>query len=259
VGWKVTTIGCRRWRLISVNNQVDVIVAITTSAPGLAAKAATSTIPIVFQTGGDPVHDGLVTSMSRPGGNVTGVSRLSTTLEPKRLQLLHELTPKATVIGLLVNPTNSRSELVLQQMVEPARAFGIALHVLKATTRDELDSVFANLGQRRVGALLIPQEPTFTRWRAQIIEHASGLAIPTMYGDRVWVMAGGLVSYDASTIDMFRQVGLYVSRILNGKKPNDLPVLQPTKFELVINLKTARALGLTIPDKVLALADEVIE
>jgi ABC-type uncharacterized transport system substrate-binding protein len=241
-----------------VRRQVSAIAACATSAPGLAAKAATSAIPIVFQTGGDPVQDGLVSSMNKPGGNVTGVSRLSVTLEPKRLELLRELSPKATVIGLLVNPTNPRSELVIQQMEGPARALGLRLHVLKAT-EEELDSAFARLVQLAVGALLVAQEPSYNRRRGQIIALASGHAIPTMYATREFVVAGGLVSYDASTIDSFRQVGVYVGRILKGEKPADLPVEQPTKFELVINLKTAKALGLQIPDKLLAVADEVIE
>jgi putative tryptophan/tyrosine transport system substrate-binding protein len=242
-----------------VRSQVAVIAACGTSAPGLAAKAATSTIPIVFQTGGDPVQDGLVTTMNRPGGNVTGASRLAITLAPKRLELLHELSPKATVIGLLVNPTNPRSGLVVQQIEEAARALGIRLHVLKASTEGELDSVFASLVQLGVGALLVAQEPSYIRWREQIIALAARHTIPTTYGQREYPAAGGLMSYDASAADSFRQVGVYVGRILKGEKPADLPVMQPTKFELVLNLKTAKALGLTIPDKLLALADEVIE
>jgi putative tryptophan/tyrosine transport system substrate-binding protein len=242
-----------------VRRQVTVIAACATSAPGLAAKAATSTIPIVFQTGGDPVKDGLVASMNKPGGNITGVSRLSVTLEPKRLEFLRELSPKTTVIGLLVNPTNPRSELVIQQMEEPARTLGLRLQVLKAITEGELDSVFARLVQLGVGALLVAQEPAYNRWLRQIIALASSHAIPTMYATRDFVVAGGLVSYDASGIDSFRQVGVYVGRILKGEKPADLPVEQPTKFELVINLKTAKTLGLEVPDRLLALADEVIE
>jgi putative ABC transport system substrate-binding protein len=242
-----------------VRDQVTVIAASGTSAPGLAAKAATSTIPIVFQTGGDPVQDGLVTSMNRPGGNVTGVSRLSVTLEPKRLEFLHQLVPKSTVIGLLVNPTNPRYELVVQQMEDAARGLGLRLHVLKAATESELDGVFARLVQLRVGALLVAQEPSYNRWRGQIIALASGYATPTMYAIRDYPVAGGLMSYDASTIDQMRQVGVYVGRILKGDKPADLPVVQPTKYELVINLKTARALGLDVPPTLLATADEVIE
>ena len=242
-----------------VRYQVTVIAACSTSAPGLAAKAATSAIPIVFQTGGDPVQDGLVTSMNRPGRNVTGVSRLSVTLAPKRLELLRELSPRATVIGLLVNPTNPRSELVVQQMEEPARALGLRLHVLKASTEGELDSVFASLVQLGIGALLVAQEPSYLRWREQITALAARHAIPATYGQREYVVAGGLMSYDASVADSFRQVGVYVGRILKGEKPADMPVMQPTKFELVLNLKTAKVIGLEIPAKLLALADEVIE
>jgi len=242
-----------------VRYQVSVIAACTTSAPGLAAKAATSAIPIVFQTGGDPVRDGLVTSMNRPGGNVTGVSRLSVTLAPKRLELLRELFPRASVIGFLVNPTNPRSELVVQQMEEPARSLGLKVHVLNASTEGELDSAFASSVQLGIGALMIAQEPSYLRWREQITALATRYAIPAAYGQREYAEAGGLMSYDASVSDSFRQVGIYVGRILKGEKPADLPVMQPTKFELVLNLKTAKALGLQIPDKLLALADEVIE
>ena len=242
-----------------VRQQVNVIAACVTSAPGLAAKAATSTIPIVFQTGGDPVKDGLVTSMNRPGGNVTGVSRLAVAIGPKRLELMRELSPKATVIGLLVNPTNPRSELVVQQIDEAARALGLRLHVSKVSTEGELDSAFASLVRLGVGALLVAQEPSYFRWHEQIIALAARHAIPTTYGQREYPAAGGLMSYDASVADSFRQVGVYVGRILKGEKPADLPVMQPTKFELVLNLKTAKALGLQVPDKLLALADEVIE
>jgi putative ABC transport system substrate-binding protein len=239
-----------------VRSQVAVIAACVTSAPGLAAKAATSTIPIVFQTGGDPVQDGLVASMNRPGGNVTD---LAVTIAPKRLELMRELSPKATVIGLLVNPTNPRSELVVQQIEEAARAVGLRLHVLKVSTEGELDSVFVSLVQLGVGALLVAQEPSYFRWREQIIALAARHAIPATYGQREYPAAGGLMSYDASVADSFRQVGLYVGRILKGEKPADLPVQVPTKYELVINLKAAKALGLEVPPMLLGRADEVIE
>jgi len=189
----------------------------------------------------------------------TRSSRLSVTLEPKRLELLREFSPKATAIGLLVNPTNPRSELVVHQMDEAARGLGLKLQVLKASTEAELDSVFASLAHLGVGALLIAQEPSYNRWRGQIIALASSHAIPTMYATRDYTVAGGLVSYDASRIDQMHQVGVYVGRILKGEKPADLPVMQPTKFDLVINLKTAKALGLDVPPTMLARADEVIE
>jgi putative ABC transport system substrate-binding protein len=242
-----------------VGRQVTIIAACRTSAPGLAAKAATSAIPIVFQTGGDPVEDGLVTSINRPGGNITGVSRLSVALEPKRLELLRELVPQANVIGFLVNPTNPRAKLVVHQIDEAARALGISLHVLNASSEDDLGDVFTSLSQLRAGALLVAQEPSFTRWRTQIVTLASRYAVPAMYATREYPAAGGLVSYDASILDQFRQVGIYAGRILKGEKPGDLPVMQPTKFELVINLKTAKALGLTIPLTLQYAADEVIE
>jgi putative tryptophan/tyrosine transport system substrate-binding protein len=242
-----------------VRYPVAVIAACATSAPGLAAKTATSVIPIVFQTGADPVLDGLVTSMNRPGGNITGVTRLSVTLAPKRLELLHELAPRASTIGLLINPTNPRSRLVVQQMEQPARALGVSLHVLEAATEGELDSVFASLGQMGIGALLVAQEPSYFRWRERITALAARHAIPATYGQRDYAVAGGLVSYDASVSDSYRQVGVYVGRILKGVKPADLPVMQPIKFEIIINLKTAKSLGLEIPDKLLARADEVIE
>jgi putative ABC transport system substrate-binding protein len=242
-----------------VRQQVNVIAACVTSAPGLAAKAATSTIPIVFQTGGDPVKDGLVTSMNRPGGNITGVSRLAVTIGPKRLELMRELSPRATVIGLLVNPTNPRSELVVQQIDEATRTLGLGLHVSKVSTEDELERAFASLVQLGVGALLVAQEPSYFRWHKQIIALAARHAIPTTYGQREYVAAGGLMSYDASVADSFRSVGIYVGRILKGEKPADLPVMQPTKFELVLNLKTAKALGIEVPPTLLALADDVIE
>jgi putative ABC transport system substrate-binding protein len=242
-----------------VRRQVGVIAACTTSAPGLAAKASTSTIPIVFQTGGDPVDDGLVASMNRPGGNITGVSRLSVALEPKRLEVLHELMPEATVIALLVNPSNGRTNHVIEEIEAAARGLGLTVRVLKAGGEVELQNAFASLMQQRAGAMLLAQEPAYVRWRAQIVALASRHAIPVMYGGSAWTAAGGLATYDASTADSFRQVGIYAGRILKGEKPADLPVLQPTKFELIINLGTAKALGLTVPPSLLARADEVIE
>src|SRR5262249_5739835 len=212
----------------------------------------------VCEMGGDRNQDGFGTSMNRSVRNVTGASRLSVTLEPKRLEFLHELSPKTTVVGLLVNPTNPRSDLVARQLEEPARSLGLRLQVLKATSEGELDSVFANLVRLGVGALLVAQEPAYNRWLGQIIALPSAHALPTMYATRDFVVVGGLVSYDASGSDSFRQVGVYVGRILKGEKPADLPVMQPTKFELVINLKTATALGLTVPPTLQAAADEVI-
>ena len=242
-----------------VHRGVAVIAAGGSAAPGLAAKAATSTIPVVFQTGSDPVKDGLVATMNRPGGNVTGVSRMAVTLEAKRLELLHELIPNATVIAFLVNPKNPRAELQLQQMQEAARKLGLSVQVARASSEQELDVTFANMVQQQVGALLVAQEPSYAGRRQQITALAARYGIPATYGQREYTAAGGLMSYDASVADSFRQMGVYVGRILRGAKPADLPVLQPTKFELVINMATAKALGLDVPPTLLARADEVIE
>jgi putative ABC transport system substrate-binding protein len=197
--------------------------------------------------------------MNRPSGNVTGISRLSVTLEPKRLELLHEAAPKASVIGFLVNPLNPRNQLLVQQMRERANSLGLSLNVLEASTEAELDSVFAGAVQQAVGALLVAQEPTYNRWHEHIVALAERHNMPAMYGSRIYAEAGGLMTYDASVPDSMRQVGVYVGRILKGEKPGDLPIVQPTKFELVINLRAAKALGLQIPEKLLALAVEVIE
>jgi putative ABC transport system substrate-binding protein len=242
-----------------VRRQVAVIAAVGTSAPGLAAKSATSVIPVVFQTGGDPVQDGLVSRMNRPGGNVTGVSRLSVALEPKRLELLQEVVPKATALGLLVNPLNPRTQFLVQQMRQAAHSLRLTLNVLEARTESELAAAFANLMQQGIGALLVAQEPSYSPLVEHIVALAARHMMPAMYGSRLYAGAGGLMTYDASVLDSIRQVGIYVGRILKGEKPADMPILQPTKFDFVINLKTAKTLGLTVPDELLALADEVIE
>ena len=242
-----------------VRRPVAVIAATRGPAPARAAKAATSTIPIVFQTGSDPVKDGLVASLNRPGGNATGVSRLTIDLIPKRLGLLLDLVPKMTAIALLTNPAGPQGALQVQEMQEPVRSRGLRLHVLKASTERELDIAFAAIPQTGAGALMIPTDPLFAGRREQIAALAIRHAIPAIFAERESVAAGGLMSYAASQVDSFRQVGVYVGRILKGEKPADLPVLQPTKFELVLNLKTAKALGIVIPNTLLALADEVIE
>ncbi len=242
-----------------VRRRVAVIAAGGTSAPALAAKAATSTIPIVFQTGSDPVKDGLVASLNRPGGNITGVSRLSFALGPKRLELLHELVPKATVIAFLVNPANPVAASQIQEIREPARSLGLQVHVLEASSEAKIEIAFETLMQQRVGALLLANDTFLSGRRELFIALAARHAIPVMYPARDAVTAGGLMSYDASAEDSFRQVGTYVGRILKGEKPADLPVLQPTKFELALNVKAAKALGLDVPPMLLARADEVIE
>jgi putative ABC transport system substrate-binding protein len=242
-----------------VRRPVAVIAATRTSAPGLAAKAATSTIPIVFQTGSDPVKDGLVASLNRPGGNVTGAGRLSTDLIPKRLGLMAELVPKMTAIALLVNPAGHQSVAQVHEMQEPTRALGLQLHVVNASTEHELDTAFAAIVQSGADALIVAINPLFIARREQIVALAQRHAVPVIFAERESVMAGGLMSYAASFTDSFRQVGVYVGRILKGASPADLPVQQPVRFELVINLKTAKALGLTVPPSLLTTADEVIE
>jgi putative tryptophan/tyrosine transport system substrate-binding protein len=242
-----------------VHRRVAVIAAGGTAAPALAAKAATSTIPIVFQTGSDPVKDGLVASLNRPGGNVTGVSRLSFALAPKRLELLHELVPKATAIAFLVNRANPVAPSQIQEIREPARLLGLQIHVLEASSERQIEIAFEILIQQRLGALLLANDTYLSGRRELFVALAARHAIPVMYAGRDAVAAGGLISYDASGVDQFRQVGTYAGRILKGEKPADLPVLQPTKFELAINLKTAKALGLEVPSMLIARADEAIE
>ncbi|HXO70154.1 MAG TPA: ABC transporter substrate-binding protein [Bradyrhizobium sp.] len=242
-----------------IHRRVSVIAACGSSAPGLAAKAATSTIPIVFQTGGDPVLDGLVASMNRPGGNVTGVSRTTVELEPKRLELLREAAPKATLIAVLLNPGSPHAELLVQRLQEATRSLGLGLAVMQAGAASELEDRFAAMVQQGAGALLVPNDPSMIGWAEQIAALAVRHEIPTMFGNRVNVVAGGLMSYDASVTDSYRQVGVYAGRVLKGEKPADLPIVQPTRFEFVINLKTAKALKLAIPESFLLRADEMID
>jgi putative ABC transport system substrate-binding protein len=241
-----------------VASKIDLIVA---SAPPSvrAAKNATTTIPIVFLIGIDPVAEGLVASLARPGGNLTGFSMFSTELMPKRLELLSELVPQAGVIALLVNPNNSNAEQVIGDVREAARAKGVQLHILKVGTESEIDAAFGSLVQPQAGALLVGSDPFFAGRREQLVALASRHAVPAIYEWREFVEAGGLISYGTSLAASFRQLGTYAGRILKGAKPADLPVQQPTTFELVVNLKTAKALGLTVPPSILSRADEVIE
>jgi putative tryptophan/tyrosine transport system substrate-binding protein len=242
-----------------VGRKVDLIVTAGGNVAALAAKRATSTIPIVFASGGDPVEAGLVPSLARPGGNVTGVTFFAIELMPKRLELLSDLVPQARAIALLVNPSSPNAGRIIGDVEKAARAKGLELHILKASKESEIDAAFAALVQLHPGALLIGADGFFTSRRDQLVALASRNAVPAIYDWRQYVATGGLISYGASIADAYRQAGIYTGRILKGAKPADLPVQQPTRFELVINLKTAQALGLTVPPSILDRADEVIE
>jgi putative tryptophan/tyrosine transport system substrate-binding protein len=239
--------------------QVAVVAAIGNAAAALAAKAATTTIPVVFATGIDPVAYGLVASLNRPGGNVTGIAFLTVLLVPKQFELVHELTPNAPLIAVLENPSNPYSEAEIRSVQDAARVIGQEIHVLYASTEAEIDTAFATLAQQQVAALQIPGDAFFYTRRKQIVALAARHAVPTIYAQREFVDADGLMSYGASLADAFRLAGDYVGRVLKGEAPANLPVQQSTKTELVINLKTAKTLGLTVPLSLLLRADEVIE
>jgi putative ABC transport system substrate-binding protein len=242
-----------------VDSQVAVIAATSTPA-ALAAKAATTTIPIVFEVGGDPVRLGLVSSLNRPGGNVTGVTQLNVEVAPKRLQLLHELLPTATVMALLINPANPTvAEPQLNEMLSAARPLGLELYVLNASTERDFDEVFAKLSQVRAGGLVIEADPFFISRNDQLAALTVRHAMPAIFQFREFAAAGGLMSYGGSLTDSYRLAGVYTGRVLKGDKPADLPVQQGTKVDLVLNLKTAKTLGLTIPLPLIGRADEVIE
>jgi putative tryptophan/tyrosine transport system substrate-binding protein len=238
--------------------KVDVIAAFGPPSV-VAAKGATSTIPIVFQVGSDPVATGLVTSLARPGGNLTGVSIQLTELVPKRLELLSEAIPQARAIALLANPSGVEAEPAIRAAQGAARARGVQLPILNAGTEGEIDAAFTTLVQLHVDALLVGNDPFYFARREQLVALAARHTVPAIYFLREFAAAGGLISYGPSITDTYRQVGVYVGKILKGAKPADLPVEQPTKFELVINLKTAKAIGLTVAQSLLARADEVIE
>lgn len=242
-----------------VGRQVAVIVATGGLHPAVVAKAATSTIPIVFTGGGDPVKYGLVASLAHPGGNATGAINFSPVVTAKRLELLRELLPTEGMIAVLLNSTDPNSEAVLREVQEAARAIGQAIHVVNAGSERDFDSAFAEIVQRQASALFVIADPLYTSQRARLVALAAQNAIPASYAFRDFPVAGGLMSYGADLLDVHRQAGVYTGRILRGAKPVDLPVLQPTKFNLVINRKTANSLGLEVPSKILALADEVIE
>ena len=242
-----------------VGRKVDVIATSGGTSPALAAKTATLTIPIVFETGTDPVEKGLVASFARPGGNLTGFTILTAELMPKRLELLSEMVPQAKMIALLANPNNLAAERMMRDVQEAARAKGVQLQILKAGAENEFETAFAALVQSHAGGLLVGNDPFFFSRREELVALAARHVVPAMYEWREFAAAGGLISYGTSFAAVNRQVGIYAGRILKGAQPADLPVQQPTTFELVVNLETAKAHGLTVPQSILARADEVIE
>jgi len=241
-----------------VDAHVAMIASVGGSVSALAAKSATKTIPIVAVTS-DPLKDGLVASFNRPGGNITVVSPFATLLSSKRLGLLRELVPTASLIGLLVNPKFPDSTTQLEDAEGAAHKIGAQTLVVNASSEQEIDAAFASLSRQKIGALVLGSDPFFDTRRDQIVTLAAHYALPTVYAQRVYAVAGGLMSYGPSFVDSYRQAGIYAGRVLKGDKPADLPVIQPTRFELVINLKTAKALGLKVPISMQLLADEVIE
>ena len=242
-----------------VRGQIDVLVAVGGEPAVLAAKAATSTIPIIAVFVGDPVESGLVASLNRPGGNITGISGINGTLETKRLGLLHELVQRAMTLGLLLNPNFPAAARQLKDMQEAARSIGVQLQIFKARTDPEIDAAFETVAQRRIRGLVVAADTLFVTYRDRLVALAARHAVPAIYSLREFAALGGLMSYGIDLQDLYRNVGLYAGRILKGTRPADLPIMQPTKFEMVINMKTARKLDLAVPATLLAQADEVIE
>jgi len=242
-----------------VNRRVTVIAAVGSEVSGQAAKQATATIPIVFATGSDPVSLGLVASFNRPGGNATGITTSTNLMEPKRLGLLRELAPSVALVGVLINPNFPPAARQARDLEDAARAVGQRIVIARASADEELDAAFAFLVREGIGSLLVTGDPYFDTRRDRIVGFAAQHRLATIYQFREFAVAGGVLSYGLSFTDVYRQVGLYAAKVLKGAKPADLPVQQVTKFELVINMKTARALGITISDNLLSLADEVIE
>ncbi len=242
-----------------VDRQVAVILAMGGTDPARAARAATSTIPIVFVSAADPVKTGLVASLNRPGGNVTGVSLIAAALDEKKMGLLHELVPKASVIAGLINPNYPGAKTQADEVRETASHLGVNAVILTAATDDEIDAAFAGAVRQGAGAVLVGSDPLFNSRSGRFVEQAARHSMPAIYPQREYVRGGGLISYGPDFADGYRNGGVYVGKILKGAKPAELPVMQPTKFELVLNLKTAKTLGLTVPPTLLATADEVIE
>ena len=242
-----------------VRLRVNVIAIPGDSQAAVVAKAATTSIPIVFQIGGDPVQIGLVASLNRPGGNVTGITSMNADLVPKQLGLVHEVMPRAGRSGLLVNPNYPFTESLITDARSAAMALGLQIEILAASTNRGIDAAFADIAQRQIGAVLVTSDPLFGNRRVQIVALAAHYRVPTIYSRRDNTEAGGLLSYGADLADASRQVGIYTGRVLKGEKPADLPVMRGTKFEFIINLHTARLLGLDVPATLLAIADEVIE
>jgi len=244
------------------NELVEHHVAVLVAAPlsgGFAAKAATKTIPIVFESGGDPVEAGLVDNLNHPGGNITGVAVMTQQIVPKRLQLLHDLMPSASIFAMLVNPDARSTASTSAAAMSAAQALGVQLHILSTKSPDELPGAFAKIAELQSEALAVTPDPFFHGERKRILDLAARYKLPGIYFERTWVSEGGLMSYSASVPDAFYQIGQYAGRILKGEKPGNLPIQQPTTFELVINLKTANALGLSVPPTLLTIANEVIE
>jgi putative ABC transport system substrate-binding protein len=242
-----------------VRRQVSVIAVLGSTIGALAAKAATQTIPVVFMMGSDPVELGLVSSLAHPGGNLTGVAQLMVPLVAKRLEMLHQLTPKSQLIAMLINPTNPFGEEEAKEVRAAAQALKLELHILQSKNADEIDTAFATLIAQGASAVLLSADAVFVRQSGQIAVQAARYKVPVVSHYREFPVAGGLMSYGSNLSETFRLAGVYVGRILKGENPADLPVMQPTKFEFIINLRTAKTLGLAVPDKLLALADEVIE
>jgi putative tryptophan/tyrosine transport system substrate-binding protein len=242
-----------------VSRPVAALVSVGGEPSAVAAKAATATIPIVSLFTADPVERGLVASLNRPGGNVTGISLLNGALEAKRLGVLHEFVPKATMLGFLVNPAYPGTASQVRDMQEAARAIGLQLHIVNAGTDPEIDAAFEAIARQQIPGLVVAVDSFFAGRRDKLVTMAARHAVPTMYSLRDYADAGGLISYGVDLFDMYREAGVYAGRILKGAKPADLPIMQPTKFVLVINLKTAKSLGIAVPERLLAIADGVIE